>query len=150
MPGPELLENQDNIYIGGCIVTGDDPDLGCKNCNWQGFIGDIDLVEEECVALVVDLGRKRFVAGVFFHAGRPESALTRRPGIAEFQQGLTAQWLEEQIASCKEPSFWLGKRREIMPGAFEEILLGYPTITEEVMQFAGFDLLKKSPVFAKD
>ena len=149
MPGPEMLENQDNIYIGGCIIMGGDPDIGCKNCDWQGFIGDVDLVEGEWFALVVDLECQEFVAGVFYHAGHPESALTLRPGIAEFQQGFTTQWLDEQIASCKEPSFWLGQRGEIMSGALEELLLRYPKLTEEVMEFAQFTLIATIPDFMK-
>jgi O-acetyl-ADP-ribose deacetylase (regulator of RNase III) len=138
MPSRETLENQDNIYIGGCIVMGDDPDLGCKNCDWKGFIGDVDLVEGELLALVVDLDRKRFVAGAIYDAGKPQSPLSLRPGVAEFQRGFTIEWLEEQIASCKEPSFWIGNRFEIMPESFERILMRYPRLTEEVMEFAGF------------
>jgi O-acetyl-ADP-ribose deacetylase (regulator of RNase III) len=145
MPSPDMLENQDNIYIGGCTIMGGDPEIGCKNCDWQGFIGDVDLVESEWFALVVDRERERFVAGAFYHAGRPDSALTLRHGIAEFQQGFTTQWLDEQIASCKEPSFWLGERGEIMSGALEQILLRYPTLTEEVMAFAGFIRVLASP-----
>ena len=148
--GPELLENQDNIYIGGCIVTGDDPDLGCKNCNWQGFIGDIDLIEGEWVALVVDLGRKRFVAGAIYDAGQPRSALMLTPGIPEFQRGFTNEWLEGHIANCQEPSLWLGNRSQIMPEAFEKILMRYPSLTEEVMEFARFKLVDKSPELSRE
>ncbi len=150
MPGPELLENQDNIYIGGCIVTGDDPDLGCKNCNWQGFIGDIDLVEGEWVALVVDLGRKRFVAGALYDAGQPGSALMLTPGIPEFQRGFTNVWLGERISNCQEPSFWLGNRSQIMLGALEKILMRYPSISEELMEFAGFTVITATPDFTKN
>jgi hypothetical protein len=149
MPGPELLENQDNIYIGGCIIMGGDPEIGCKNCDWQGFIGDVDLVEGEWLALVVDLELQEFVAGVFYRSGHPESALILRPGIPEFQQGFTAQWLDEQIATCKEPSFWLGQRGEIMSGALEELLLRYPVVTEEVMEFARFTVIATIPDFMK-
>jgi O-acetyl-ADP-ribose deacetylase len=147
MPSRETLEDQDNIYIGGCIIMGDDPEIGCKNCDWQGFIGDVDLVEGEWLALVVDLERKRFVAGAIYDAGKPQSPLSLRPGVAEFQRGFTTEWLEEQIASCKEPSFWLGERGEIMSGALEEILLRYPTLTEEVMAFARFKSIKQPPKF---
>jgi O-acetyl-ADP-ribose deacetylase (regulator of RNase III) len=150
MPSRETMEDQDNIYIGGCIVMGDDPDLGCKNCDWQGFIGDVDLVEGEWLALVVDLERKRFVAGAIYNAGKPQSPLSLRPGVPEFQQGFTTEWLDEQIESCKEPSFWIGNRFEIMPESFEKILMRYPRLTEEVMEFAGFYLLKKYPVFARN
>jgi O-acetyl-ADP-ribose deacetylase (regulator of RNase III) len=150
MPGPELLENQDNIYIGGCIVTGDDPDLGCKNCNWQGFIGDIELVEGEWVALVVDLGRKRFVAGVIYDAGQPRSALMLTPGIPEFQRGFTNEWLLERISNCKEPSFWLGKRHDLMDGSFHEILMRSPRLTEDVMEFAGMIPIQRMPIFSTD
>lgn len=147
MPSPGMLENQDNIYIGGCIVMGDDPDLGCKNCDWKGFIGDVDLVDGEWLALVVDLDRKRFVAGAIYDAGKPQSPLSLRPGVAEFQRGFTTEWIEEQIASCKEPSFWIGNRFEIMPESFEKILMRYPRLTEEVMEFARFRRIESIPSF---
>jgi hypothetical protein len=150
MPSRETLEDQDNIYIGGCIIMGNDPDLGCKNCDWRGFIGDIDLVEGEWVALVVDLGRKRFVAGALYDAGQPRSALMLTPGIPEFQRGFTNEWFEEHIANCQEPSFWLGNRCQIMPEAFEKILMRYPRLTEEVMEFAGFRRLDAMPSFSID
>jgi O-acetyl-ADP-ribose deacetylase (regulator of RNase III) len=150
MPSRETLEDQDNIYIGGCIIMGDDPDLGCKNCDWRGFIGDIDLIEGEWVALVVDLARKRFVAGALYDAGQPRSALMLTPGIPEFQRGFTNEWFEEHIANCQEPSFWLGNRGELMQGSFQEILMRYPRVTEEVMEFAGFRLLDAMPSFSID
>lgn len=148
MPSMDTFENQDNIYIGGCIVYGDDPDLGCKNCDWRGFIGDIDLVEGEWLALVVDLGRRRFVAGAIYDAGQPQSALMLTPGIPEFQRGFTKEWLEENISSCQRPSFWLGKRRDLMDGAFHEILMRYPKCTEEVMEFAGMSPIQWLPRFS--
>jgi O-acetyl-ADP-ribose deacetylase (regulator of RNase III) len=147
MPSRETLEDQDNIYIGGCIVMGDDPDLGCKNCDWRGFIGDIDLIEGEWVALVVDLGRKRFVAGALYDAGQSRSALMLTPGIPEFQRGLTNEWLLERIANCEEPSFWLGKRSELMEGSFHEILMRWPRLTEEVMEFVGLHHVDHTPDF---
>jgi hypothetical protein len=150
MPSRETLEDQDNFYIGGCIVMGDDPDLGCKNCDWRGFIGDIDLIEGEWVALVVDLGHKRFVAGALYDAGQPRSALMLTPGIPEFQRGFTNEWLEEHIENCHEPSFWLGKRSELMHGSFHEILMRYPRVTAEVMEFAGFTLVTSTPEFTKN
>jgi O-acetyl-ADP-ribose deacetylase (regulator of RNase III) len=149
MPSRETLEDQDNIYIGGCIVMGDDPDLGCKNCNWQGFIGDIDLVEGEWIALVDDLERKRFVAGALYDAGQPQSALMLTPGIPEFQRGFTNEWLLERISTCQEPSFWLGNRSELMQGSFHEILMRYPRVTEEVMEFAGLKGVGAPPLLMR-
>ncbi len=35
-----------------------------------------------------------------------------------------------------------------MSGALEEILLGYPTITEEVMEFAKINPIQRMPVFS--
>jgi O-acetyl-ADP-ribose deacetylase (regulator of RNase III) len=150
MPGPEFLENQDNIYIGGCIVMGDDPDIGCKNCDWRGFIGDIDLIEGEWVALVVDLGRKRFVAGAMYHASQPRSALMLTPGIPEFQRGFTNEWLLERISNCQEPSFWLGNRSQIIPGALEKILMRHPSVSQEVIEFAGFRNIDAMPILRVD
>lgn len=148
MPTRDTFENQENIYIGGCIVFGDDPDLGCKNCDWRGFIGDVNLIKGEWLALVVDLKCQEFVAGVSYHAGDPESALALKPGIADFQRGFTAEWLEDRVSSCKDPSYWLGKRSEIMSGALEEMLLRNPALTEEVMEFARFKRIDSKPALS--
>jgi O-acetyl-ADP-ribose deacetylase (regulator of RNase III) len=149
MPSGDTLANQDNIYIGGCIVYGDDPDLGCKNCDWRGFIGDVNLVKGEYVAIVVDAESQRFVAGAIYDAGNPQSALTLTPGIPEFQRGFTMDRLEKHITLCKRPTFWIGKRHELLDGAFQEILLRFPRLTEEVMEFGGFTSTNDLPAFAR-
>lgn len=136
MPSRDTFENQDNIYIGGCIVYGDDPDLGCKNCDWRGFIGDVNLVEGEYVAIVVDAESQRFVAGAIYDAGRPESALALVHRSPEFQRIEVPKWLNGEIEKCVSPTFWLAKRDELMPKALEKILLRYPTLTEDALEFA--------------
>jgi len=35
MPGSDF-EFDKNI-VGGCCVTDNDPDIGCKECGWEGF-----------------------------------------------------------------------------------------------------------------
>ena len=138
MPSRDTFENQENIYIGGCIVYGDDPDLGCKNCDWRGFIGDVNLVKGEYVAIVVDAESQRFVAGAIYDAGRPESALALVHRSPEFQRNFTPEWLAEQIEKCESPTFWLAKREDLMSGALEKIIMSYPTLTNEVLEFVGF------------
>lgn len=138
MPSRDTLEHQENIYIGGCIVFGDDPDLGCKNCDWRGFIGDVNLVEGEYVAIVVDAESRRFVGGAIYDAGNPHSALALVHLSPEFQGGLIPQWLNEQIEKAQSPTFWLAKREDLMSGALEKILMWYPTLTEDVLEFVGF------------
>lgn len=34
MPGPDVDES--HYSLGGCLVTGDDPELRCLKCGWQG------------------------------------------------------------------------------------------------------------------
>ena len=145
MPSRDTFENQENIYIGGCIVYGDDPDLGCKNCDWRGFIGDVNLVEGEYVAIVVDADSQRFVAGAIYDAGKQESALALVHQSPEFQRIGVPEWLNEQIEKCVSPAFWLAKRDELMPRALEKILMRYPALTEEVLEFAGFNGLDHFP-----
>ncbi len=137
MPSRDTFENQENIYIGGCIVYGDDPDLGCKNCDWRGFIGDVSLVDGQCISIVVDGERNRFVAGVIYEAGKPHSAMGLEHRSPVYL-AMPDNWLAEQVNTCERPTFWLGKRHELLDGAFEKILLGYATLTEEVLEFAGF------------
>jgi hypothetical protein len=54
-------------------------------------------------------------------------------------------WLAEQVNKCQNPTFWLGKRHELLDGAFEKILLGYATLTEEVLHFVGLRQVSHSP-----
>lgn len=35
MPGPDF--EFDKYIVGGCCVTDNDPDIGCKECGWEGF-----------------------------------------------------------------------------------------------------------------
>ena len=145
MPSRDTFENQENIYIGGCIVYGDDPDLGCKNCDWRGFIGDVNLVKGEYVAIVIDAESQRFVAGAIYDAGKPESALALVHRSPEFQRVDVPEWLNEQIEKCASPTFWLAKRDELMPKALEKILLRSPNLTEDVLDFIGLKAVDKSP-----
>ena len=144
-PSRDTLENQDNIFIGGCTIMGDDPDLGCKNCKWRGFIADVNLVEGELIAVIVDGAKSRFKAGVIYQAGWASSGLSLRPGVAEFQRGFTLEWLEEQLKEANEPSIWFAERTKLMAGAFEKVLMGYPALNKEVMEFAGFRPLSALP-----
>jgi hypothetical protein len=148
MPGPELLANQDNIYIGGCIIMGGDPDIGCKNCDWRGFIGDVDFVYGEYVAIVFDSANHKFVAGAVYEAGKPNSA---KGLVLKSQEYLAIppNWLGEQVEQCERPTFWLGKREDLLAGAFEKILLSYTTLTEEVLEFVGLVSLNAFPALGQ-
>ena len=150
MPSRDTFENQENIYIGGCIVYGDDPDLGCKNCDWRGFIGDVNLVDGEYVAIVVDAESQRFVGGAIYDAGKPDSALALVHRIPQFQNGLIPEWLNEQIEKCPSPTFWLAKHEDLMAGALEKILIWYPRVTHEVMEFIGFRNLSNMPIHGRN
>jgi O-acetyl-ADP-ribose deacetylase (regulator of RNase III) len=145
MPSPDMWENQDNIYIGGCIIMGGDPEIGCKNCDWQGFIGDVDLVEGEYVAIVVDAGKDRFVAGATYDAGKPDSVSALVHRSPEFQRISVPEWLNEQIEKCESPTFWLAKREDLMSGSLEKILMQYPTLSEDVLRFVGFQEQNEAP-----
>ena len=143
-PSRDTLENQENIYIGGCIVSEHDPDLGCKNCDWRGFIADVNLAEGHYISIVVDADRNRFVAGVIYEAGKPNSAMGLEHRSPVYL-AMPENWLAEQINKCQNPTFWLGKRHELLDGAFEKILLSYATLTKEVLEFAGFRQVRHVP-----
>jgi hypothetical protein len=36
MPDPENFDF-DKYAVGGCVVTGFDPDIACRECDWSGF-----------------------------------------------------------------------------------------------------------------
>ena len=40
MPGPDF--DFDKYIVGGCCVTENDPDIGCKECGWN-CVGGMDL-----------------------------------------------------------------------------------------------------------
>jgi len=42
MPDPETF-NFEKYAVGGCCITGDglDPDVQCRNCDWEGFRKDL-------------------------------------------------------------------------------------------------------------
>jgi len=37
MPGPDF--EFEKYIVGGCCVTENDPDIGCRKCGWEGWIG---------------------------------------------------------------------------------------------------------------
>ena len=39
MPGPDF--EFDKYIVGGCCVTDDDPDIGCRECGWRGTARDM-------------------------------------------------------------------------------------------------------------
>jgi hypothetical protein len=42
MPDPEIFDFE-KYAVGGCCLTGDgiDPDVQCRNCDWEGFRKDL-------------------------------------------------------------------------------------------------------------
>ena len=38
MPGSDF--EFDKYIVGGCCVTDNDPDIGCKECGWEGFLSE--------------------------------------------------------------------------------------------------------------
>jgi hypothetical protein len=47
MPDPETFDFE-KYAVGGCCISGNglDPDVQCRNCEWEGFLGLISSSEE--------------------------------------------------------------------------------------------------------
>jgi hypothetical protein len=43
MPDPEVFDFE-KYAVGGCIFNGDgtDPDIACRECEWEGFRGELE------------------------------------------------------------------------------------------------------------
>jgi hypothetical protein len=38
MPGEDF--DFEKYIVGGCVITGDDPEIGCAECRWEGKRGE--------------------------------------------------------------------------------------------------------------
>jgi hypothetical protein len=39
MPGPDF--DHDKFMLGGCVISGSDPEIGCSRCDWYGYRKDL-------------------------------------------------------------------------------------------------------------
>ena len=139
--------DKDDFIAGGCSIMPGAPQVGCKNCGWEGENQDIQIKSKELVFAVVDEDDKRFCGGALYEVGQPSSFLAILPGGAEFPR-----WDLKDIhtlwAKAKRPSYWYAAREEILPDAFFK--LGnqkQASVTSEVMEFIGFSRVAGYPRF---
>lgn len=137
--------DDDDFIAGGCSIEPDAPQVGCKNCGWEGEPGLVS--DAQMVFAVVDESTNRFVGGSIYRATHSGSFLALIPGGAEF-----ARWGLEDIQKLwdngKNPSYWLAPIDQLIEQGFEKLLMQkYATITAEIMDFVGFTRTIEPPRF---
>ena len=141
-PGPDT----EDVILGGCLIMGDDPSIGCSNCGWSGEPEQITQQQSKVIFATVDESTNRFVGGAIFKMAEPRSFMVLSPGSPEFHaQGLGS--IQEQIESISTPSFWLAPDQGLVQHALPDLSSRYRTITGDVMRFLGYVQLEKPPLF---
>ena len=123
------------------------PQIGCKNCGWEGENPEEQGRAKEVVFAVVDSEENRFAGGAAYepHQRSPYPAII--PGGAYFPSW-DLRDLQEMWAKAKNPTLWIGTEDELIEGALKRLVTRrYQDITEEVMEFAGFKRLRDYPRF---
>ena len=139
--------DEDLYIMGGCMIGPGQPDLGCSNCGWEGREEDLGTIQGRVIFAVVDEESKSFVSGMIYEPGFAHSYMELVPHNAEFGRGLSLKVLEEIDAKAKTPSYWVASERDLLGGTLEKVLMGYETLTPEVMRFVGFREAEKRPKF---
>lgn len=141
-PGPDT----EDVILGGCLIMGDDPSIGCSNCGWSGDADLLTKTSGKMIFATVDEETNRFAGGASFETAKPRSFMVLVPGSPEFHpQG--SGLIDEQIESCAAPSFWLAPQQGLARESLAELVGRYRTITADVMRFLGYVQLEKPPLF---
>ena len=145
MPGPHT----EDLILGGCAIMGNDPDVGCKNCHWEGHLQTIRDIGGEYIFAIVDKEKSRFAGGAIYEAGRPSAFANLVAGHPEYRsQGATVQEMQQRIESCETPTLWVAQYPDqISHQVFGTLLLDRKAVTPEVMRFIGFIEIENIPAF---
>lgn len=139
--------DRDGFIAGGCSIMPGAPQIGCKNCGWEGENAEEQGRAKEVVFAVVDSEDNRFVGGAVYEPNQigPYSALI--PGGA-YSPTWGLHDLQEMWAKAKSPTRWLATQDQLIQGARLR-LVSRPDldVTEEVMEFVGFQRLRDYPKF---
>jgi O-acetyl-ADP-ribose deacetylase len=139
--------DKDDFIAGGCSIMPGAPQIGCKNCGWEGENPEEQGRAKEVVFAVVDSEENRFSGGAAYepHQLSPYPAII--PGGAYFPSW-DLRDLQEMWAKAKSPTLWIGTEDELIEGALKRLVTRrYQNVTEEVMEFAGFREIAQFPRF---
>ena len=130
--------DKDDFIAGGCSIMPGAPQIGCKNCGWEGENPNSEDLGEIMTFAVLDEEKKRFAGGLGYKTGRSDLAWTIVPGSPEY--GVRAiHEMREDWASISSPSLWLARESHLMGETLIRLLQKpYLDVTAEVMEFAGF------------
>ena len=139
--------DRDDFIAGGCSIMPGAPQIGCKNCGWEGENQSVQIQSKEAVFAVLDEYDKRFAGGALYEVGQPTSFMAILPGGPEF-----AKWdlhhIEEVWSKAKKPTLWVALRGELMQEAIHRLVSRpHQVVTPEVMEFAGFQSIREVPRF---
>ena len=138
--------DKDDFIAGGCSIMPGAPQVGCKNCGWEGENQDIQIKSKGVVFAVLDDVDKRFAGGAIYEPGRRATSYCAIiPGGAELPiwdlHDIKKMW-----AKAKNPSLWIAQEDELMEGTMRQMTSKhYRDVTAEVMEFVGFRRIAEFP-----
>ena len=139
--------DRDDFIAGGCSIRPGAPQIGCKNCGWEGENPEEQGRAKEVVFAVVDSEENRFAGGAIYSPNHPSRHSAIIPGGAYFPEW-DLRSLEEMWAKAKSPTLWIGTDDDLIEGALKRLVTRrYQGVTEEVMEFAGFRRIAQFPSF---
>ena len=137
--------DRDDFIAGGCSIMPDSPQIGCKNCGWEGQNPEEQGQAGEVIFAVVDSDDNRFAGGAIYDPHHPYSYLAILPGGAEFPRW-DLRDIKEMWDEAKNPTLWLAIRDQLIEGALLRLVSRrYQDVTPEVMEFAGFREIHEFP-----
>jgi len=138
---------RDDFIAGGCSIMPDSPQIGCKNCGWEGQNPEQQSEAREVIFAVVDSKDNRFSGGAIYDPQRPDSYLAILPGGAEFPRW-DLRDIKEMWDKAKNPTLWLATKDQLIEGALLRLVSRrFQDVTKEVMVFAGFQSIRDYPRF---
>jgi O-acetyl-ADP-ribose deacetylase (regulator of RNase III) len=139
--------DKDDFIAGGCSIMPGAPQIGCKNCGWEGENSNSEDSREIMTFAVLDQEKKRFAGGVGYKVGRPDSPWTIVPGSPEYGVR-TLHEMREEWSKIEGKSLWLAKEGDLMGDTVGNLVSRrYADVTPEVMEFAGFSRVRDFPRF---
>ena len=139
--------DKDDFIAGGCSIMPGAPQIGCKNCGWEGENPISEDSREIMTFAVLDQEKKRFAGGVGYKVGRPDSPWTIVPGSPEYGVR-TLHEMREAWSRIEDKSLWLAEEKDLMGDTVSNLVSRpYADVTSEVMEFAGFRRVRDFPRF---
>ena len=142
-PTKEALESKD-VFLGGCIIEPDSPDIGCSNCQWTGDEWQVSAPLMSTVWIIQD--RAGLVPPIGLVSLRFDEI--EEQFIFGFWQEIkmTAEY-ENWLAAAVDPVVFTALFGDLSPGLIAQFRIGSKMLTEEEFIDANFEEISKPPKF---